>query len=472
MKKAAQPAKTPSRRRGGDKRPNYKECGNGDSGSASDTEEANDEYMGFKRDIPAKKPSAAKKVVSRALRPQDGKQEPTNPEQQAPGRRVIIKTGKRSHGDDESEPTKPAKRGRKPTANTEIKRFEKDALALAERFSSKMIDFETTRSENQDLQAQVKALKSELEQAQQAHKQSEASFNQKIAQLKNDSQKWRCDLASALEAAKKNSGKYVKVSDSEITQNWMTLSYNVRDLVSQCLTKIPADQDTILESLVMERRLLSIRDMSALRSCILRRAVWKNVILSVFSGRHSIWQGEIGNTLTHGLFVKNFHHKDNTKYLHIVSQIKSRAVADLSDEGHLNIEAMEVLIGKITERLDPFIPNSKMNHFKNEIRRLVTKAVDFHLMMMKSKAIFFPQWLGDDDGKQLAPFDQTKMEPYQYDKDADVSNSFVKFVEAPALVKIGTTDGEKFDSSMVLCRSRVTLKEDDDGTGEDGDNTG
>ncbi|KAK4078722.1 uncharacterized protein Triagg1_3053 [Trichoderma aggressivum f. europaeum] len=451
MKKAAQPAKTPSRRRGGDKRPNYKECGNGDSGSASDTEEANDEYMGFKGDIPAKKPSAAKKVASRAQRPQDAKQEPMSSEQQTPDRRVIIKPVKRSHGDDESEPVKPAKRGRKPTASTEIKRFEKDALALAERFGSKMIEYETTRSENQNLQAQIKTLKSELEQAQQAHKQSEASFNQKIDQLKNDSQKWRCDLASALEAAKKNSGKYVKVSDSEVAQNWMTLSYNIRGLVSQCLTQIPADQDTILESLVMEHRLLSIDDMSTLRSCILRRA------------------GKIGNTLTQSLLIKNYHHRNDPKYLQIISQIKSRVVADLSDEGHLNKEAMEALINKAKKRLGPFIPKPKVNQFRNEIRRLITDTADLHLMRMKSKAIFLLYWCGDDDGKRLHPYDQNQMKSIQYDKDTDISNFSVKFVEAPALMKIGTADGEKFDTSMILCKSEVALTEDDNEDSEDGD---
>lgn len=301
----AQPAKTPSRRRGGDKRPNYKESCNGDSGSASDTEEANDGYMDFKGDIPAKKPSTAKKGASRALRPQEAKQDPMSSEQQASDRRVVIKTGKRSHGNDESEPTKPAKRGRKPTANTEIKKFEKDAFALAERFSSKMMDLETTRSENQDLQVQVKALKSELEQAQQAHKQSEASFNQKITQLKNDSQKWRCDLASALEAAKKDSGKYTKVSDSEIKQNWMTLSFNIRGLVTHYLTEMPSDQITVLESQVMDYMLLTPRDISALRTNILRRAIWNILDLAIFSGNRSVWQGDIGSTLTQFLSKKS-----------------------------------------------------------------------------------------------------------------------------------------------------------------------
>ncbi|KAK0763086.1 hypothetical protein N5P37_004070 [Trichoderma harzianum] len=469
----AQPAKTPSRRRSGDKRPNYKERSNGDSGSASDTDEAGDEYMGSKGDIPAKKPNVTQKKTPRALRSQEGKQEPTSSEQQkqrpAPTTRLIVRSSKRSHDDHESEPTRPAKRGPKPSANTEIKKFEKEALGLMEKYRAKANDLETARSEIQNLQAQVNGLKSALEQAQEAHKQSEILNGQKITQLKNDSREWRYQLASALEAEKKDSGKYVKVPDSDIKEGWLVLSYNIRDLVSQCLTKIPADQDTILESLVMERRLLSIDDMSTLRTCILRRAVWKTAILPVFSGKESIWQGVIGDTLTQSLFLRNFKHKNDTKYLRIISQIKSRAVADLSDEDHINIEAMEVLISKVTKRLDPFIPNSKTNHFKNEMKRLVTKAADFHFMMMKSKAIFLMVWCGDDDGKKLTPYDQNRMASIQYDNDADVSNSFVKFVEAPALVKFGTADGEKFDSSMVLCKSRVALTEDYDENGEDGD---
>ncbi|QYS98214.1 hypothetical protein H0G86_005404 [Trichoderma simmonsii] len=472
----AQPAKAPSRRRSGDKRPNYKECSNGDSGSASDTDEAGDEYMGSKGDIPAKKPNVTQKKTPRALRSQEGKQEPTSSEQQkqrpAPTTRLIVRSSKRSHDDHESEPARPAKRGPKPSTNTEIKRFEKEALGLLEKYKSKANDLETARSEIQNLQAQVNGLKSALEQAQEAHKQSEILSSQKITQLKNDSREWRCQLASALEAGKKDTGKYVKVPDSDIKQGWLVLSYNIRDLVTQCLTKIPVDQDTILESLVMERRFLSIDDMSTLRTCILRRAVWRNAIVPVFSGRHCIWQREIGDTLTQSLFMKSYNHRTNPKYLQTISQIKSSAVADLSDEDHLNPEAIEVLINKVTERLGPFIPKLRINHFKNEMRRLVEEAVDFHLMMMKSKAMFFVAWLGDDNGKQLAPFDQTKMAPRQYDKDADISNSFVKFVEAPALMKYGTADGDKFDTSMVLCRSQVTLEEDDDDAGGDGGDTG
>lgn len=91
--------------------------------------------------------------------------------------------------------------------------------------------------------------------------------------------------------------------------------------------------------------------------------------------------------------------------------------------------------------------------------------------MMKSKAIFLVQWIGEYDGKELVPFDQTKMSSLQYGDEFDASNSFVKFVEAPGLVKIGNADGEQFDTQMVLCESQVIVgKHDDEDTDEeDGD---
>lgn len=149
--------------------------------------------------------------------------------------------------------------------------------------------------------------------------------------------------------------------------------------------------------------------------------------------------------------------------------MKSRAVAELSDEDHINVEAMGMLIGKVTKQFSPFIPDSKMQRFMNDIKKLITEAAGIHSIMMKSKAIFLTQWIGDDDGKKLVPFDQTKMVPSQYDRRVDASNSLVKFVEAPALVKIGTADGEKFDTSMVLCESWVVLKSNDDDTDKDDD---
>ncbi|KAJ4861037.1 hypothetical protein T069G_06025 [Trichoderma breve] len=61
------------------------------------------------------------------------------------------------------------------------------------------------------------------------------------------------------------------------------------------------------------------------------------------------------------------------------------------------------------------------------------------------------------------------MSSLQYGDEFDASNSFVKFVEAPGLVKIGNADGEQFDTQMVLCESQVILgKHDDEDTdGED-----
>ncbi|KAL7800432.1 hypothetical protein V8C43DRAFT_327234 [Trichoderma afarasin] len=455
-------ARKPRRKRG--KQVNYKECSsNTDSETLDATHEPGAESEDAADDIQALREITPVKTRSRA------KKEKENSEGWTPSPLRRLNSKKRGHDDDQSETSRPTKRGRPTATNSEIKTFERDALGLVERFSTKSREFEAIRSENDDLKRQVKLLESALKQEQEDRLQIETVQSEEVHRLQYECKRLTIKLISVIDEANKDAGKYIKVSDSEIEEHWRLLSRNIRSLVSECLTENPADPDTALESLVKSHRFLSTHDISTLRVSILRRTVWRNAILPVFSGRQCIWQGELGAILTEFLSTKNNSHIGDAKYLQIISNIKSRAVAELSDEGHINVEAMGMLIGKVTKQFSPFIPDSKMGEFMNDIKELITTAANIHYIMMKSKAIFLTQWIGDDDGKKLVPFDQTKMVSSQYDRHVDAYNSLVKFVEAPALVKIGTADGEKFDTSMVLCESWVVLESNDDDTDKDDD---
>ncbi|UKZ77422.1 hypothetical protein TrVFT333_005143 [Trichoderma virens FT-333] len=450
------PVDTPNLRRNHGKRPNYTECGNTDSETQDATDEAGAESEDAVEDIPARIQASRVTTRSRA------KKEAENLEVTPASIRRSNAT-KRSHDDHETKTTKRTKCGRPSAATTRIKQFEKDTRGWVEVFTSTTRDLETAGLEIQELKRDIKLVKSSLEQERAKHMEVESELKQDIRRLESECKRWRVKLESALDEAKKDSGKYVKVPDSDLQERWKVLCFNIRNLVSQHLTEKPFDQVVILSSLVMGHLLLSPYDLLNLRTSILRRAIWSILILAVFDGKFPVWHGNIGATLTQFLSANNDDHKDDPQYLEIISQIKRRVVADLNEELYLNKKAMNDIIDEVTEQFRPFLPDSRLEResFKIEIETMITKAAELHSMMMKSKAIFLVEWNGDDDGEQLAPYDPKYMTSVQYVRDADTSNSFVKFVEAPGLVKIGNADGENFDTSMVLCEASVILQEDD-----------
>ncbi|KAL7936289.1 hypothetical protein V8C35DRAFT_278499 [Trichoderma chlorosporum] len=453
---------TPNPRRSKDKQPDFKECGNTDSETQDLVDEASGESEAVVEEIP---PQIMAPRVTRSR----AKKETENPEKVTPNVTYRPNTRKRSHDGHQNEISKSAKRGRPSTATNQYNKFKKDAQEWVDMVGFMTRELESTKSDNQQLKSQVKHLKSKLDQEEMERDEKESALQQEIEQLQSECTKWKLRVASALDQLKKDSNKYVKVSDSEILESWQLFSYNIRNLVSQCLTENPTDQDMALKWLVVSHRLLSVHDLSSLRSFILQRAIWTNAILPVLSGKQTVWQGEIGATLTRLVSTNSFNHMSNAKYLQIISRMKSIAAIDLADEDHICLAAMKILIDKTMEKLKPFMPDSETEHFKDGIEKLIKQAADLHFIMMKSKAIFLAQWFGDADGKQFATFDQTKMVSLQYGGSDGTSHSLVKFVAAPALVKIGNADGEKFDTSMVLCESSVILEEDDDKADEDGD---
>jgi hypothetical protein len=142
--------------------------------------------------------------------------------------------------------------------------------------------------------------------------------------------------------------------------------------------------------------------------------------------------------------------------------MKFRESNDLGEGPQLDEKAQKAkddLIDAAESKLSHFIPSSEIEYFQNTMGKLVMDARNLHTMMMKSKAIFSVQWLGDDDGKQLAQFDSKSMDSIQSDIGAYTSQNVVEFVEAPALVKYGNADGEGFEFSTTLCKAWVVLRE-------------
>ncbi|KAH0499384.1 hypothetical protein TgHK011_006584 [Trichoderma gracile] len=462
---------------------NYKECSDVETRVSSTIDETGYESTGSDEDIPSKKAVGKQKRASRKSRPQSTKQTAEDAEQQTKQTRVVLKSKKRSCDDDQLEPQQSAKRGRRPSTATEMKDFEKHMRVFLDKYGSKAQEVASLRLEKQDLKIRGEELESKLEKAQQAHKKSHQLLKQDINRLQDevqelqdevneleyerdkldaDSRRWKRELIAALDKNRRDDSKYVKVTDSHIMEAWMMLSYNVRDLVAQCLTEKPSNQDELLASLAKPNQLLSPSDIPYLRVNILRKAIWRQLVSAVFQGKQPIWQGILGQFLTQHLSGKDHASIADPRYLKIISQTKSTVIADLVEEGHLDLKAVDAQVDIAWKRLNPFIPTSAAEDFIHRMKKLIAEAVELHATLMKSKAIFVVKWTRDHNGTDSVTYDPSTMETISGDAGADATKIEVKFVEAPGMMKIGNADGHGFEHNMMLCKSVVILEEVED----------
>jgi hypothetical protein len=211
---------------------------------------------------------------------------------------------KRGHEKHEDDTIRPRKRGRKPAVRSDTEKFDTGIRGLQEQFNSKLHDLKISNTKNQKLQSQISSLKKDLKEAQQIQQdleESEELKSEEIKQLQNERSSLRRRLEKAIDDAKQDSSRYTKFSDSDITAGWGRLSFNVRDLVSQYLTKSPDNECDIIETLMKQLGIclpLSVCDITSLRVAVLRRTIWEKVILGVFAGRELTWHGKAGQMLT------------------------------------------------------------------------------------------------------------------------------------------------------------------------------
>lgn len=284
-----------------------KKCQDTEGENPSATDEADEDYQDNVASVKVRI-----KVIepSRVLRSTATKQDPAQVGSPTLSQDETPNLKKRGHEKHEDEVTRPGKRGRKPAAHKEVKNFETAIHGLLEDFKSKAHDLETSKTKNQKLRLEMTSLKKDLKKAQRAQQdleELEESQSSQIDQLQNECSSLRRKLEKAIDDAKQDSSRYTKYSDSDIITEWGQLSFNVRGLVSQCLTKRPVNEGDGIETLMKQlgRRLsLSLCDIASLRVAVLRRTIWDIILLGVFSGKRPIWHGKLGQMLTQVVSTK------------------------------------------------------------------------------------------------------------------------------------------------------------------------
>lgn len=133
------------------------------------------------------------------------------------------------------------------------------------------------------------------------------------------------------------------------------------------------------------------REISHLRSNILRKYIWVMIYNHVFSGLGKICHGRVGQAIAQVLQEQRINQPPllDSRYLKMISQLKSILDSELEreNENEDNKSNIEEVVLKTAAGLQAFISPPEMQNFETEMKNLIIEAINPHAVMMKSKAI-------------------------------------------------------------------------------------
>ena len=128
---------------------------------------------------------------------------------------------------------------------------------------------------------------------------------------------------------------------------------------------------------------------------------------------------------------------------------------------HVNIVRLHDVIHTETKRLRHFVSDRQFRTEKiydkisDQLSDIFNSAIELDKMMMCSKALFLIRWWDQSQNKDsLRRWNPEVMEAEALKQDLS-QKSRVKLRLSPILYKIGTADGQNYDSAMVLAKSKV-----------------
>ncbi|KAF5235488.1 hypothetical protein FANTH_11712 [Fusarium anthophilum] len=262
-----------------------------------------------------------------------------------------------------------------------------------------------------------------------------------------------------------------KTTDDSIQGKWKELGYNIRCL-ARLLARDPPQQ-LYLDDLATRRLRFLHQDYRKLlkdedyRELLIMGYLWVMIQDEVFDAEEQLWGGPglkpYKTTRDHIINLVG----DSESMLNTETSIAhaARWLAQGSDMFNKLWESDDRLSKRLilaeAKRLRPFYPARLFTtdrcdkQVTDQLRGIIHTAIDLDKMMMRSKAIFKVHWR---DQSQKPCGHQVWNEDVM---DAEASESVlstrsrVLFLISPILHKVGTADGQRYDSQMVLAKASV-----------------
>ncbi|CAG1972141.1 unnamed protein product [Fusarium graminearum] len=263
-----------------------------------------------------------------------------------------------------------------------------------------------------------------------------------------------------------------KLMDCDVETEWKGIAFDIRNFVSQVLTKQPYRDSA--------PRGANMRDVEALKKhqkknihtapFHFQRYIWKHLVDDIFQAGKATWGGPAGNSFHRycleisGVFRSSVCISISLSYTDNFPEIDFEDMTQLStfksSQAHVmskcfdehNREEAKSIAEEMALTLKIFMDPEEMKPKTNPQKRLmsiVRKAVELNDKFLRSRAFYLTNWLQCDWG-----WDDVEIR-YSTGETGGVKTVDVEI--SPRLRKIGNADGRHFDQAREICQPMVTV---------------
>ncbi|KAF4417365.1 hypothetical protein FACUT_12266 [Fusarium acutatum] len=258
-----------------------------------------------------------------------------------------------------------------------------------------------------------------------------------------------------------------KATDDSIRGNWKALAYNIRCLARHLAQNPPQQQ---LDDIARERLRFVARDYYTLlededyRELILMGYLWVTVQDNVFDAVESVWGGpelkafkavrdRIITRIGDGINIPN--NDDPVAY---AARWLAQGSAMMGNLWERDDRGIRCLVLAETKLLRPFYSTRQSmadrcgRKVTDQLRDILSSAIELDEMMMRSKAIFQVHWQDRSQSLNSATmWNQNVMDSVASKKTLSPRSRVVFFI-SPVVYKTGTADGQRYDAQMCWPR--------------------
>ncbi|RBR23660.1 uncharacterized protein FIESC28_03589 [Fusarium coffeatum] len=261
-----------------------------------------------------------------------------------------------------------------------------------------------------------------------------------------------------------------KATDDTIKGKWTEIDYNIRCMV-HVLNNAPS-AESLDDEVTQRLRFISGEYHSMLqdpdlREFLMRGYVWAFIQDNVFDSGECTWGGpdlksykSTRDSLIGRMGAVEKHSNDKSSIAYIAKWL-AQGAAMMNQLWEKDSTAIKRMVHDEAKRLRPFASNHRFRldrvdkKISDQLSDIIGSAIELDQMMMRSKAVFMIHWR--DRSQEMGPLERWNpevMEAEAYEQDLS-EKSRVKLRLSPTLYKVGTADGQNYDSRMVLAKSAV-----------------
>ncbi|KAL2873751.1 hypothetical protein SGCOL_011066 [Colletotrichum sp. CLE4] len=317
----------------------------------------------------------------------------------------------------------------------------------------------------------------ELAQRESNHRDAMNNLNHECEKLLERTTKLEVQFAACEDTRLKSQplANSSKVSDESITAIWAKMQYNIDYLANHVLTGCPQERDLkdgsisdscFLSSNGINDSIEQLQDED-MRAFVVEHYIWEAVIGRFFDtgvdGTYGkAWAGTIGMCFTTCIekLISIFYRRqmEPTRVFNCKAEIGDMIgqLIGIDEAELLRVEHMEIMA------FAKFIPTdcsgyqAKVEKLYKNIHKIFDNALELRAIFMASKAYFYTDWCR----KRIAVgarirFEDKSMKAEAWEKEPRGNGSTVLLNISPALMKVGTADGDSYGSDLMLVKARV-----------------